>query len=94
MAEAVRHAVSELAPGQRDAVLAFYWQGLTHAEAALELGGARARRIPPTGQGPPAPGPQLAQHETRPFDPNRGEIPYDHDRHPRTELRRRRGYRG
>lgn len=38
MAQAVRHAVSELAPGQRDATLAFYWQGLTHAEAALELG--------------------------------------------------------
>jgi len=38
MAQAVRRAVSELAPGQRDATLAFYWQGLTHAEAALELG--------------------------------------------------------
>ena len=38
MAQAVRHAVSELAPGQRDATLAFYGQGLTHAEAALELG--------------------------------------------------------
>jgi RNA polymerase sigma factor (sigma-70 family) len=38
MAEAVRHAVSELPPGQREATLAFYWQGLTHAEAALELG--------------------------------------------------------
>ena len=38
MAHAVRRAVSELAPGQRDATLAFYWQGLTHAEAALELG--------------------------------------------------------
>ena len=27
-----------LAPGQQAAVLAFYWQGLTHAESALELG--------------------------------------------------------
>jgi RNA polymerase sigma factor (sigma-70 family) len=34
----VREAVEALAPGQRAAVLAFYWQGLTHAESALELG--------------------------------------------------------
>ncbi len=34
----VRRAVDVLAPGQREAVLAFYWQGLTHAEAAAELG--------------------------------------------------------
>jgi bifunctional DNase/RNase len=34
----VREAVATLAPGQRAAVLAFYWQGLTHAESALELG--------------------------------------------------------
>ncbi len=37
VAERVRTAVSELAPGQREAVLAFYWRGLTHAEAAEEL---------------------------------------------------------
>jgi RNA polymerase sigma factor (sigma-70 family) len=37
-ARRVREAVATLAPGQRAAVLAFYWQGLTHAEAALELG--------------------------------------------------------
>jgi len=37
-ARRVRRAVATLAPGQREAVLAFYWQGLTHAEAALELG--------------------------------------------------------
>jgi RNA polymerase sigma factor (sigma-70 family) len=38
MAQAIRRAVCELPPGQRDATLAFYWQGLTQAEAALELG--------------------------------------------------------
>jgi RNA polymerase sigma factor (sigma-70 family) len=37
-ARRVREAVATLAPGQRAAVLAFYWQGLTHAESALELG--------------------------------------------------------
>jgi len=34
----VQRAVAALAPGQREAVLAFYWQGLSHAEAAAELG--------------------------------------------------------
>ena len=38
MTRRVRDAVQVLAPGQREAVLAFYWQGLTHAEAAAELG--------------------------------------------------------
>jgi RNA polymerase sigma factor (sigma-70 family) len=38
LAGRVRRAVATLAPGQRQAVLAFYWQGLTHAEAAAELG--------------------------------------------------------
>lgn len=38
LAARVRRAVAALAPGQRAAVLAFYWQGLTHAEAAAELG--------------------------------------------------------
>ncbi len=38
VAQRVREAVATLAPGQRAAVLAFYWQGLTHAESALELG--------------------------------------------------------
>lgn len=38
VAARVRGAVAALAPGQRAAVLAFYWLGLTHAEAALELG--------------------------------------------------------
>ena len=38
MARRVRRALAVLAPGQREAVLAFYWQGLTHAEAAAELG--------------------------------------------------------
>lgn len=38
LAQRVRDAVNDLAPGQREAVLAFYWQGLTHAEAASELG--------------------------------------------------------
>jgi hypothetical protein len=30
--------VCQLPVGQREAVLAFYWQGLSHAETALELG--------------------------------------------------------
>ena len=34
----VREAVATLAPGQRAAVLAFYWQGLTHVQSAAELG--------------------------------------------------------
>src|SRR5579863_8273464 len=34
----VREAVATLAPGQRVAVLAFYWQGLTHVQSAAELG--------------------------------------------------------
>jgi RNA polymerase sigma factor (sigma-70 family) len=38
VARRVREAVQLLPPGQREAVLAFYWQGLSHAEAALELG--------------------------------------------------------
>lgn len=38
LGQRVRLAVEALAPGQRQAVLAFYWQGLTHAEAAIELG--------------------------------------------------------
>ena len=38
MAERVLQAVEVLPEGQREAVLAFYWQGLTHAEAAVELG--------------------------------------------------------
>lgn len=35
---AVRSAVSQLAGGQRQAILLFYLQGLTHKEAAAELG--------------------------------------------------------
>jgi RNA polymerase sigma factor (sigma-70 family) len=38
LARRVNRAIETLAPGQREAVLAFYWQGLTHAEAAIELG--------------------------------------------------------
>jgi RNA polymerase sigma factor (sigma-70 family) len=34
----VRRAVADLAPGQRDAVLLFYLQGLAHREVAAELG--------------------------------------------------------
>lgn len=37
LAERVRDAVLALPRGQRHAVLAFYWQGLSHAEAATEL---------------------------------------------------------
>jgi RNA polymerase sigma factor (sigma-70 family) len=38
LAQRVLDAVHELPHGQREAVLAFYWQGLSHAEAARELG--------------------------------------------------------
>lgn len=38
VARRVREAVATLAPGQRAAVLAFYWQGLTHVQSATELG--------------------------------------------------------
>lgn len=38
LARRVRQAVSTLPKGQREAILSFYWQGLTHAEAAAELG--------------------------------------------------------
>lgn len=38
VAARVRQAVLSLPRGQQAAVLAFYWAGLTHAEAALELG--------------------------------------------------------
>jgi RNA polymerase sigma factor (sigma-70 family) len=38
LARRVRAAVASLAPGQRDAVLLFYLQGLTHREVAGELG--------------------------------------------------------
>jgi RNA polymerase sigma factor (sigma-70 family) len=38
VARRVREAVATLAPGQRAAVLAFYWQGLTHVQSARELG--------------------------------------------------------
>jgi RNA polymerase sigma factor (sigma-70 family) len=38
LTEAVRAAVAQLAAGQRDAVMLFYLQGLTHREVAAELG--------------------------------------------------------
>jgi RNA polymerase sigma factor (sigma-70 family) len=38
LAAAVRAAVAQLADGQREAVLLFYLQGLTHREVAAELG--------------------------------------------------------
>lgn len=38
LAAAVRTAVAQLADGQRDAVMLFYLQGLTHREVAAELG--------------------------------------------------------
>jgi RNA polymerase sigma factor (sigma-70 family) len=37
LAAQVQRAVRGLPRGQREAVLAFYWQGLSHAEAAAEL---------------------------------------------------------
>lgn len=38
LADRVRRAVAELAPGQRAAVLLFYLKGLSHREVAAELG--------------------------------------------------------
>jgi RNA polymerase sigma factor (sigma-70 family) len=38
LAQRVRGAVADLAPGQREAVLLFYLQGLSHREVAAELG--------------------------------------------------------
>ena len=38
MAARIRAAVTQLAPGQRDAVMLFYLEGLTYHEAAIELG--------------------------------------------------------
>lgn len=38
LAARVRAAIRELAPGQRDAVLLYYLQGLSHTEVAAELG--------------------------------------------------------
>jgi RNA polymerase sigma factor (sigma-70 family) len=37
IAGAIRAAIAQLAPGQRDAVFLFYLQGLTHREVAAEL---------------------------------------------------------
>ncbi len=38
LADRIRAAVERLPRGQRDAVFAFYWKGLSHADAAAELG--------------------------------------------------------
>gem|GEM_PF-281044 len=38
LARRIRAAVARLPRAQREAVLAFYWRGLSHAEAAAELG--------------------------------------------------------
>lgn len=38
LAQRVRHAIADLAPGQREAILLFYLQGLSHREVAAELG--------------------------------------------------------
>jgi RNA polymerase sigma factor (sigma-70 family) len=38
LADRVRGAIADLAPGQREAVLLFYLQGLSHREVAAELG--------------------------------------------------------
>ncbi len=50
LAKRVRGAVQALPRGQRQAVLAFYWQGLSHTEAAAELavspGAIKARFAP------------------------------------------------
>lgn len=71
MARRIREAVAVLPPGQREAVLAFYWQGLTHAEAALELrttpGAVKAR----LHQARAALAPQLAS-----FRPSDKEVPF------------------
>jgi RNA polymerase sigma factor (sigma-70 family) len=64
-ARLVRRAVEQLPPGQREAVFAFYFQGLSHAEAASELGispGAVKARL---HQARGALEPELAPHVTR-----------------------------
>ena len=62
IARRIREAVAHLAPGQRDAVLAFYWLGLSHADGAAELGASRS------GQGAPPPGTSGLGDVSRPSD--------------------------
>jgi RNA polymerase sigma factor (sigma-70 family) len=74
LADRVRRAVASLAPGQRQAVLAFYWQGLTHAEAAAELGispGAVKARL---HEARAALAPRLAAELTPYVEPEKGAL--------------------
>jgi RNA polymerase sigma factor (sigma-70 family) len=75
LAGRVRRAVATLAPGQREAVLAFYWQGLTHAEAAAELsispGAVKARLHQARAALAPRLAPQLALQPTPYVEPEK-----------------------
>jgi RNA polymerase sigma factor (sigma-70 family) len=95
LAARVRAAVDLLPPGQRDAVLAFYWKGLTHAETAAELGvtiGAVKSRL---HQARAALAPSLVSHATahpcahettRQPVPERKEMPMPSSSPPQTSI--------
>lgn len=68
LAARVRAGVAALAPGQQAAVLAFYWLGLTHAEAAAELGITRGAVKARLHQARAALGPKLAPLPNRPME--------------------------
>lgn len=75
VAREVQEAVAALAPGQREAVLAFYWGDRSHVEAAAELGitaGAVKARL---HQARASLLPRLAHHATPSRRPTPKEIP-------------------
>jgi RNA polymerase sigma factor (sigma-70 family) len=73
LAATVRAAVAQLADGQRDAVLLFYLQGLTHREVAAELaisvGAVKARLHQARAALTPALGPLAASPAARTKEP-------------------------
>ncbi len=73
LAATVRAAVAHLADGQRDAVLLFYLQGLTHREVAAELaisvGAVKARLHQARAALTPALGPLVADSAASPPRP-------------------------